>query len=82
MGTMAKKKPRPRSAPNPWPDRLRDLRRIYGTRGVAITQEEAAERINCPVATWRGWEQGRRKPNPMIVRLLELQFPRAFAKKS
>lgn len=55
---------------NPWPARLKAIRDRHG-----LTQEEAAARINAPLGTWRGWEQGRRRPNPMIQRLIELAFP-------
>ena len=81
MSTMARKRPQPKSA-NPWPNLLAELRRIYGADGVSLPQAEAAARIACPVRTWQGWEQGRRKPNPMIARLLELTFPKAFSTKS
>ena len=70
---MAKKRPK---AANPWPQRLADLRTFYD-----LSQEEAAARIDAPVGTWRNWEQGRRKPNPMIIRLLQLAFSEFFARK-
>lgn len=78
MATVARKKPRPKSEANPWPTRLTALREHYGTDGKALPQDEAAARITCSVRTWQGWEQGRRKPNPMIIRLLQLAFPEFF----
>jgi DNA-binding transcriptional regulator YiaG len=79
MATVAKKRPTPGkrrpAAPNPWPGQLYALRRHYD-----ITQDEAAARISAPSKTWQNWEQGRRVPNPMMVRLLELSFPEYFQK--
>jgi DNA-binding transcriptional regulator YiaG len=78
MATVAKKRPTPGkrrpAAPNPWPGRLYALREFYH-----INQREAAERVSAPRATWRNWEQGRRRVSPMIARLLELAFPEFFA---
>jgi DNA-binding transcriptional regulator YiaG len=79
MATVAKKRPTPGkrrpAAPNPWPARLYALRQFYDR----ITQAEAAARIAAPTKTWENWEQGRRLPSPMIIRLLELTFPEYFA---
>lgn len=81
MATVAKKRPTPgrtRKADNPWPARLYALRQFYGDRDP-ITQEEAAGRISASVGTWRNWEQGRRKVNSMMERLLQLAFPEFFS---
>lgn len=83
MSIMAKKKPTPETPPpNPWPQRLKELRAFYRTANRDMSQEEAASKIDCPIGTWRGWEQGRRTPNPMIVKLLKLAFPEFFRSKS
>ena len=70
MNGVAKK------ATSVWIARLKSLREFYG-----LDQAEAASRINAPLGTWRNWEQGRRVPSPMIVKLLELAFPEFFKKK-
>jgi DNA-binding transcriptional regulator YiaG len=74
---MAKKRKKKPAGSNPWPATLGSLRAHYG-----ISQEEAAGRIDCPLGTWRNWEQGRRVPNAMIQRLIRLTFPEFFGKKS
>ncbi len=69
--TMSKKKKTPRKRPgNPWPATLKRLRVDLG-----LDQVQAAERVDAPLGTWRGWEQGRRVPSPMIVKLMRLAFP-------
>jgi DNA-binding transcriptional regulator YiaG len=60
---------------NPWPAKLKALRQHYG-----LTQQQACEEITAPLSTWRGWEHGRRRPSPMIDKLLRLAFPAFFAK--
>ena len=42
---------------------------------LKLTQEEAAEKLEVPVATWRNWEQGRNEPNTGMARLIEIIFP-------
>ena len=72
MTVVAKRKP------TDWPSTLKALREFYG----GITQREAAARIEAPFGTWRNWEQGIRKVNPMMARLIRLSFPEYFAQKS
>lgn len=84
-GCMGKKKPKPAPPPvsaQSWPELLTELRDFYGKNGVPLSQEEAAERMAAPLGTWRNYEQGRRKPNAMIIRLLRLTFPEYFRTKS
>ena len=79
MAVMAKKRtpaPPPEPPANPWPARLAGIRALY-----KLTLDEAAARISAPVSTWNNWEYGRRRPNPMIQRLIELTFPEYFRKK-
>lgn len=80
MAVMEKKRRKPATG-NPWPERLKALRIHLDTPDKPASQEEVAARINAPLGTWRNWEQGRRVPNAMIVRLLELTFPEFFGNK-
>ncbi len=74
---MAKKRIRPggkSKGGNPWRERLRAIRRKYGSEGKMLTQAEAAERLGVSVHTWVSWENGRTVPSKMAVRLLEITF--------
>ncbi len=78
---MAKKrparpgKPKPGGKPNPWPDKLRAIRRKYGSGGKPLTQAQAAERLGVNIHTWTAWEVDRRTPSAMAARLINLTFP-------
>lgn len=41
-------------------------------RKLGLSQEEFAERIGAPLATLRGWEQGRFQPSGVVIRLMQL----------
>ncbi len=69
IGMSAKKK-KLSSADNPWPETLRILRATLG-----MHQDQAAERADVAVGTWRNWEQGRRQPSKFVAAFLEAAFP-------
>lgn len=58
--TMAKKKPK-----TVWAGKFQALRLKKG-----FSQDRAAEALDIPVATIRGWEQGRHTPPVYIQRLI------------
>ncbi len=70
MGGMTAKKPKPSSSAIDWPDALRALRTAYG-----LHQDEAADKADVPVGTWRNWEQGRRQPGKFAAAFLAAAFP-------
>lgn len=41
-------------------------------RKLGLSQEAFAEQIGIPLATLRGWEQGRFKPSGVVIRLMHL----------
>lgn len=68
--TEEKKKRKRRLAGNPWPERLKALRKKLG-----ITQVEAAQLCGVATSTWNGWEYGFRIPAGPSLRVLQLTFP-------
>ncbi len=65
---VAKKKPT--SARVDWPTKLVAIRERY-----KVSQREAAERVGTVVRSWQNWEYGRRVPNAMAAKLIDLIFP-------
>lgn len=50
------------------PEQIKSWRQAKG-----LSQPEAAKKLNCPVGTLQGWEQGRFEPNAMAINALILQ---------
>jgi len=72
MTIMAKQRKK-ESAPNPWPARLKTLRKYLG-----ISQREAAEKTGVVKGTWIAWENSQRVPGRMAIQLLKKAFPDHF----
>lgn len=72
--TMAPKRKRPKPAGNggnPWPARLKRLRkRLGGDR--SISQAEAAEKVGVSLRSWAGYEAGDRDPPQTVAILIAL----------
>ena len=53
-----------------WITRLKAIR-----KRLKLSQEQAAAKLEVPVATWRNWEQGRNAPHDGMARLIAIIFP-------
>lgn len=50
-----------------WSERCKAVRKRLG-----LTQAAAAKRVDCHLAAWQFWEQGRYEPNKFYRRLIEI----------
>jgi len=68
----ARKRSKP-SSKNPWPERVKALRRKLGAHGKRLTQAELAARLDVSIRTVLGWERGERvpvRPAALLINLL------------
>lgn len=73
MSTMTKRRTKPippASGPNPWPARLKRLRKRR-----KLTQTAAASLARVSASTWISWENDQRRPSGPALELLKLAFP-------
>jgi DNA-binding transcriptional regulator YiaG len=63
---------------NPWPRRLKALRKKLGSGDKPLSQAAAADRARVALRTWISWENDQRRPSGPALQLLKIAFPGEF----